>query len=71
MSLASTPEMSARPDLMRPSPFRVLPEPLAFTTGTRPERWFVVPLLFIALAGLGVIAAEGVYLAAGGPVTLG
>lgn len=51
--------------------FRVLPEPLAFTTGTRPERWFVAPLLFVALAGLGVIAAEGVYLAAGGPVTLG
>ena len=50
---------------------RVLPEPLAFTTGTRPERWFVAPLLFVALAGLGVIAAEGVYLAAGGPVTLG
>jgi len=50
---------------------RLLPEPLAFTTGTRPERWFVAPLLFVALAGLGVIAAEGVYLAAGSPVTLG
>jgi membrane-bound metal-dependent hydrolase YbcI (DUF457 family) len=50
---------------------RLLPEPLAFTTGTRPERWFVAPLLFVALAGLGVIAAEGVYLAVGGPLTLG
>jgi membrane-bound metal-dependent hydrolase YbcI (DUF457 family) len=50
---------------------RLLPEPLAFTTGTRPERWFVAPLLFAALAGLGVIAAEGAYLAAGGPVSLG
>lgn len=39
---------------------RLLPEPLAFTTGTRPERWLVAPLLLVALAWL-------VFLTAGGP----
>lgn len=29
--------------------FRLLPEPLAFTTGTRPERWVVAPGLIVAL----------------------
>jgi membrane-bound metal-dependent hydrolase YbcI (DUF457 family) len=31
---------------------RLLPEPLAFTTGTRPERWVVAPMLLVALAWL-------------------
>ena len=36
--------------------FRLLPEPLAFTTGTRPERWVVAPLLLVALVWLvGVV----------------
>ena len=35
---------------------RLLPEPLAFTTGTRPERWVVAPLLLVALVWLvGVV----------------
>ena len=35
---------------------RLLPEPLAFTTGTRPERWIVAPLLLVALVWLvGVV----------------
>lgn len=37
--------------------FRLLPEPLAFTTGTRPERWLVAPALFVALAWLLIDAA--------------
>ena len=36
---------------------RLLPEPLAFTTGTRPERWLVAPLLLAALAWLAFLAA--------------
>ena len=32
--------------------FRLLPEPLAFTTGTRPERWVVAPLMLAALVWL-------------------
>lgn len=36
--------------------FRLWPEPFAFTTGTRPERWIVTPAL---LAGLGVLAWHG------------
>jgi membrane-bound metal-dependent hydrolase YbcI (DUF457 family) len=36
---------------------RLLPEPLAFTTGTRPERWLVAPLLLAALAWLALLAA--------------
>ena len=31
---------------------RLLPEPLAFTTGTRPERWVVAPAMVAALAWL-------------------
>ncbi len=31
---------------------RLLPGPLAFTTGTRPERWLVAPLLLVALGWL-------------------
>jgi membrane-bound metal-dependent hydrolase YbcI (DUF457 family) len=42
--------------------FRLLPEPLAFTTGTRPERWLVAPLLLIALAWLAFLAAGGPHL---------
>jgi hypothetical protein len=41
----------------------LLPEPLAFTTGTKPEKWIVVPLLMM---GLGILALNavnpGVYL---------
>ena len=32
--------------------FHLLPEPLAFTTGTRPELFVVDPLLFAALGAL-------------------
>lgn len=32
--------------------FRLLPEPFAFATGTRPERFVVVPLLWLALGWL-------------------
>jgi len=32
--------------------WRLLPEPLAFTTGTRPERWFVAPAMAAALCWL-------------------
>jgi len=38
---------------------RLLPEPLAFTTGTRPERWLVAPLLLAALAWLAFVTAGG------------
>lgn len=34
----------------------LLPEPFAFTTGTLPERWVVVPLLYILLAGITWLA---------------
>jgi membrane-bound metal-dependent hydrolase YbcI (DUF457 family) len=37
---------------------RLLPEPLAFTTGTRPERWVVAPLLVVALAWLVGVAEK-------------
>lgn len=30
--------------------YRLLPEPLAFTTGTSPERWIVRPALLVVLA---------------------
>lgn len=33
--------------------FRLWPEPLAFTTGTRPELWCVTPVLTTALLALG------------------
>lgn len=38
---------------------RLLPEPLAFTTGTRPERWLVAPALVVALVWL-LLASGGV-----------
>ena len=41
---------------------RLLPEPLAFTTGTRPERWLVAPLLLVTLAWLAFLAAGGPHL---------
>ena len=34
--------------------YHLLPEPLAFTTGTRPELLFVDPLLTVALVALGI-----------------
>jgi hypothetical protein len=37
---------------------RVLPEPFAFTTGTRPERFFVTPLLWATLGWLAWHAAH-------------
>ncbi len=41
---------------------RLLPEPFAFTTGTRPERWLVAPLLLAALAWLAFLTAGGPHL---------
>ena len=38
--------------------FHLLPEPLAFTTGTRPETLAVDPLLALSLAGLAVLAVD-------------
>ena len=38
--------------------FHFLPEPLAFSTGSRPETMFVAPLLLVALIVLGVWAAD-------------
>lgn len=38
--------------------FHLLPEPLAFTTGTRPELMFVDPLLTVALVVLGAWALD-------------
>jgi membrane-bound metal-dependent hydrolase YbcI (DUF457 family) len=38
--------------------FRLLPEPFAFTTGTRPERWFVAPMLVAALAWLVAVVEK-------------
>lgn len=40
---------------------RLLPEPFAFTTGTRPERWVVAPALAITLGFLAVYAATTIY----------
>ena len=37
---------------------RLLPEPLAFTTGTRPERWVVAPMLVVALAWLVAVVEK-------------
>ena len=39
--------------------FKLWPEPLAFTTGTRPERWLVAPALLLAL---GLLAWHGLVL---------
>jgi membrane-bound metal-dependent hydrolase YbcI (DUF457 family) len=44
--------------------FHLLPEPLAFTTGTRPELLFVDPLLTVALVGLCVYVADPAFVAA-------
>ncbi|MGO9296188.1 MAG: hypothetical protein ACLP52_20325 [Streptosporangiaceae bacterium] len=38
--------------------FRLLPEPLAFTTGTGPELWLVDPLLLALLAVLAGWTAD-------------
>jgi membrane-bound metal-dependent hydrolase YbcI (DUF457 family) len=38
--------------------YHLLPEPLAFTTGTRPELLFVDPLLTVALVALGIWVAD-------------
>lgn len=38
--------------------FRLLPEPLAFSTGTDPERYIVDPLLVLALIPLTVLAID-------------
>jgi len=38
--------------------FRLLPEPLAFTTGTRPERWVVAPLMVVALVWLVAVVEK-------------
>ena len=45
--------------------FHVLPRPLQFTTGTRPETLIVFPLLVLALAVLAVQAADPALLASG------
>jgi membrane-bound metal-dependent hydrolase YbcI (DUF457 family) len=42
---------------LSPRHFRLWPEPLAFTTGTRPELWCVTPVLSAALLALGWHAA--------------
>jgi membrane-bound metal-dependent hydrolase YbcI (DUF457 family) len=49
---------------------RLLPEPLAFTTGTRPERWVVAPLLLAALMWLAWRLTEATLALPGGRVTL-
>jgi len=38
--------------------YRLLPEPFAFTTGTRPERWIVAPALIVALAAVTLAACR-------------
>jgi len=38
--------------------FRLLPEPLAFTTGTRPERWVVAPVMMLALVWLVAVVEK-------------
>lgn len=35
----------------------LLPEPFAFTTGTLPERWIIVPALYLALAWIAFTAS--------------
>jgi membrane-bound metal-dependent hydrolase YbcI (DUF457 family) len=46
---------------------RLLPRPLAFTTGTRPERWLVMPVLLAALVLLAGVITKVV---PGGHLTL-
>ena len=48
---------------------RLLPEPFAFTTGTRPERWFVAPMLLAALAWLAWLVTNSAALVPGGRIT--
>jgi membrane-bound metal-dependent hydrolase YbcI (DUF457 family) len=48
----------------------LLPEPFAFTTGTRPERWVVVPVLYLALAWIALTAAGlAIHVLPAGPAT--
>jgi membrane-bound metal-dependent hydrolase YbcI (DUF457 family) len=44
--------------------WHLLPEPLAFTTGTRPELLFVDPLLTVVLAALAIWVADPAFVAA-------
>jgi membrane-bound metal-dependent hydrolase YbcI (DUF457 family) len=44
--------------------YHLLPEPLAFTTGTRPELLFVDPLLTVALVALGIWVADPAFVSA-------
>ena len=44
--------------------YHLLPEPLAFTTGTRPELLFVDPLLTAALVALGIWVADPAFVSA-------
>ena len=44
--------------------FHLLPEPLAFTTGTRPELLFVDPLLTVALVVLAGWVADPAFVTA-------
>ena len=46
---------------------RLLPEPLAFTTGTRPERWVVAPAMLAALVWLVAVVEK---IMPGGRITL-
>jgi membrane-bound metal-dependent hydrolase YbcI (DUF457 family) len=49
---------------------RLLPEPFAFTTGTRPERWVVAPVLLGALVWLAWLATIAPRIAPGSRITL-
>ena len=42
--------------------YHLLPEPLAFTTGTRPELLFVDPLLTVALLALGIWVVDPAFI---------
>ena len=42
--------------------YHLLPEPLAFTTGTRPELLFVDPLLTVALVALGIWVVDPAFI---------
>jgi hypothetical protein len=44
--------------------FHLLPEPLAFTTGTRPELLIVDPILFGTLLILAALAADPAFVTA-------
>jgi membrane-bound metal-dependent hydrolase YbcI (DUF457 family) len=44
--------------------YHLLPEPLAFTTGTRPELLFVDPLLTVVLVALGLWVADPAFVSA-------